>query len=33
MPSNQRYLCQDEKDDVKECILSQKRVIKSLFDK
>jgi len=26
VPSNRRYLCEDEKDDVKECIFAQKRV-------
>jgi hypothetical protein len=26
MPSTRRYLCEDEKDDVKECLFAQKRV-------
>ncbi len=26
MPSTRRYLCEDEKDAVKECILAEKRV-------
>ncbi len=26
MPSTRRYLCEDEKDDVRECMLAEKRV-------
>jgi hypothetical protein len=29
MPSTHRYLCEDEKADVKECMLSEKRVNRS----
>jgi len=28
MPSTRRFLCEDEKDDVRECMLAEKRVNK-----
>ncbi|CAF0735510.1 unnamed protein product [Adineta steineri] len=31
MPSSHRYLCQDEKDDVRECMLAEKRILRHQF--
>jgi hypothetical protein len=31
MPSTRRFLCEDEKDDVRECMLAEKRVKKSKY--
>lgn len=30
MPSTRRHLCEDEKDDVKECMFAEKRVSRSI---
>ncbi|CAF1105663.1 unnamed protein product [Adineta steineri] len=31
MPSSHRYLCEDEKDDVRECMLAEKRILRHQF--
>ncbi|CAF0804309.1 unnamed protein product [Adineta steineri] len=31
MPSSHRYLCQHEKDDVRECMLAEKRILRHQF--
>jgi len=31
MVTTHRYLCENEKDDVKECMLAEKRVNRSIF--